>query len=771
MAKATLTFGMDLSDFNQAMRAINRQSRDASAQIAKVTQNALQAYQKGLKELKANPFDPNIKANLARLKEDIKNATTHKLNLDMEQAKKRIFALKEEVIATTLSLGALALPIKTAIDFESAMADVKKVVDFDSKEEIKAFSSELLKMSQIIPMSAQGLTQVASAGAQMGIAKEELFKFTNLVAKTAVAFDITAEQAGDSIGKIKNILALSIDQTGEMMDAINHLSNKNAAKAGEIVETMKRIAGISKQVGITKEQTAALATTFIALGKAPETASSASEALLKKLNNIGSLSAKARKAFESTGLNIKNFQKLMREDAQGGIMLFLETMQKIAPQKRGALLSAIMGINYDSDIATLISGINVYKNALDEVSTKSKFKGSNEAEFSARASTTANSLQLMQNSTRALGISIGNIFLPFVNRALEALSAFIQKINEFIQNNEALVKNLGIAIGSLLALKTAFLGAKLASAVASFSLVGYRQILTKLPFDCLQLSGSLRSCNVSFKSLSAGIIRQISYLRLYALSGGGARGVLKLLGASALTSAKGIGKFSLSLALAPLKLFSGALRAIRIALLALTTTPAGFFLAALGAVALLVYKNFSKLKAFFSGFFQAFMQGIAPISEILRGAFAPLTPIFSTISNFFSSLFSQSQASKESLEKFQNAGEMMGRALANAFNLLLAPLKFIIESIGAVMDTLSDSSLGKWIGAKLGIPQDMPKAPALTTQGAITSHIEHKKELQAMTNSREQNIHNNININVAKTNATAQDIAREVTKNSYAFAD
>ncbi|AQW82895.1 phage tail tape measure protein [Campylobacter pinnipediorum] len=360
MAKPILTFGMDLSDFNKAMSVVNRETRSFSNQLNKVTKDAMTAYKKGLQELKANPLaDQKVKEKLDKLKQDLIKATSTKIRLNIDEATKKIMNLKGEALAAFASISAVKAPIKTAIDFESAMADVKKVVDFDTPEEVKLFLNKLLKMSQIIPMTAEGLSQVTAAGAQMGIAKDELFKFTELASKTAVAFDITAEQAGDSIGKIKNIPSLSIDETGEMMDAINHISNKNAAKASEIVEVMKRISGIGKQVGISKEQTAALATSFIALGKAPETAATASEALLKKLNNIKSATPKAQKAFSDMGIDINDFSNAMKKDAQGTILKFLSALQKVEPQKRGTLLTSIMGLNYDSDIATLISGIDI----------------------------------------------------------------------------------------------------------------------------------------------------------------------------------------------------------------------------------------------------------------------------------------------------------------------------------------------------------------------------------------------------------------------------
>ncbi|WXG20582.1 phage tail tape measure protein [Campylobacter concisus] len=447
--EATLTFNMELKGLNNILKAVDRSTISLGDKLNANIKSGIEKYNAALQKLKVEPFQKaGFHTQMAKLKEDLQRATKAKIRLDMDEAKQKLANLKTEIVASAASVAIIAAPIKSAIDFESSMADVKKVVDFKDDNEIKGFSNEILKMSQVIPMTADGLTQVAAAGGQMGLAKDELLKFTEMAAKTAVAFDITAEIAGDTIGKIKNILSLSLDETGEMMDAINHLSNNNAAKASEIVEVMKRIAGIGKQVGLAKEQTAALASTFISLGKAPETAATASEALLKKLNNLSSLSEDKQKAFEETGLSVNKFAKAMKTDAQGAVLQFLEAMSKVEPQRRGALLTTIMGTNYDSDIATLISGMDVYKKSLDEVSSKEKFLGSNEKEFQARSNTVANKIQLMKNTLNSLSISIGNVFLPYISTAIEYLAGFMKKITEFAQNNEELVKKIGLSVAA-----------------------------------------------------------------------------------------------------------------------------------------------------------------------------------------------------------------------------------------------------------------------------------------------------------------------------------
>ncbi|GHT91927.1 hypothetical protein FACS1894122_05050 [Alphaproteobacteria bacterium] len=51
----------------------------------------------------------------------------------------------------------LGAPIKAAVDFESAMADVAKVVDFPEPDGLLKMGNSLKEMSRTIPLSAEGL--------------------------------------------------------------------------------------------------------------------------------------------------------------------------------------------------------------------------------------------------------------------------------------------------------------------------------------------------------------------------------------------------------------------------------------------------------------------------------------------------------------------------------------------------------------------------------------------------------------------------------------
>lgn len=775
--EATLTFNMELKGLNNILKAVDRSTISLGDKLNANIKAGIEKYNAALQKLKVEPFQKaGFHTQMAKLKEDLQRATRAKIRIDMDEAKQKLANLKTEIVASVASVAAIATPIKSAIDFESSMADVKKVVDFKDDNEIKGFSNEILKMSQVIPMTADGLTQVAAAGGQMGLAKDELLKFTEMAAKTAVAFDITAESAGDTIGKIKNILSLSLDETGEMMDAINHLSNNNAAKASEIVEVMKRIAGIGKQVGLAKEQTAALASTFISLGKAPETAATASEALLKKLNNLSSLSEDKQKAFEETGLSVNKFAKAMKTDAQGAVLQFLEAMSKVEPQRRGALLTTIMGTNYDSDIATLISGMDVYKKSLDEVSSKEKFLGSNEKEFQARSNTVANKIQLMKNTLNSLGISIGNVFLPYVSTAIEYLAGFIKKITEFAQNNEELVKKIGLSVAAFLGFNAFMTAARAAFALFTISFGGYRKILMLLPFDCVKLNASLSQCSITMKAKATLTALASKALNSFSLA-------TKTAGGTSLGFVGGLKKIVLGF------------RALSLAFL---SNPIGLILTAIAAAGALIYKYWDHVKAFFTGFFEGLRKNIAPVTDVFNGfftavktAFSPLMPIFSKISSFFSLLFGQSSATKEEIEGLTNAGAKFGEVVAGAINFVLTPIKLLIEfittainGINTLIDSAKNLDITKSIKEGLGVGDGVErswynplnlfydsKPKTQSTSGAISESAEAKRQNAA--NNKNQTINDNkvVNITMSGSNATPQAVAKAVQNSSYSYGD
>ncbi len=421
---------------------------------------------------KVNRAKINISQRFKKAKEEIEKTDKSilKLNSHIERLHKYKTILSNQRehrerfrqnIVDTIAIGAtVTAPIKVAMDFESAMADVRKVVSFNSKDELKLFSNEILKLSTKLPIAAESLASIAAAGGQLGIAKDKLLGFTKITAKMSTAFDMSATDAGDSVAKLMNIYGLSLKQTEKLGDAINHLSDNSAAKARDIVNVLARVGGTAKMFGLGATQVSALADAFLAMGKPPEIASTAINALLTKLMTANKQGKKFQRGLKDIGLDSKKLMRELKKDPNQALLSFLEKLKKFNKQKQMGILSDLFGMEYSDDIALLINGLDNYKKALKLIAKEQNYLGSMEREFQNRAATTANKMQLLKNSIAKVGISLGTLFLPVVGKTTTALSKIADVISNFIEKNPRLAKVVGSIVGGLglMAVTTAVVG-------------------------------------------------------------------------------------------------------------------------------------------------------------------------------------------------------------------------------------------------------------------------------------------------------------------------
>ncbi|WP_386086902.1 phage tail tape measure protein [Wolbachia endosymbiont (group A) of Norellia spinipes] len=387
-------------------------------------------------------------------------------------------------VMETIGLGlSLAAPIKVAIDFESAMADVRKVVEFNGDNEANIFTRKLKKLSREIPLSAAELAKIAASGGQLGIDKDKLLEFTTTVAKMATAFDMSAEQAGDSIAKLANIYGIAVEKMEGVGDVINYLSDNTAAKAKDMVEALAIVGGTAKQFGLDIKETSSLVNAFISLGKQPAKAATAINALLSKLQTAEGQGKEFRAALESIGITAEEMSQKVAQNGQEALLYFFKTLEKIDKQERSQILLNLFGQEYQDDIALIVGSLEEYKKAIGFVTDKEKYNKSMQKEFNNRASTTANNLQLLKNTIAELGMNLGSVMLPPLNWISKILRSISTVIAWFAEKCPILTTGVMSIISALIIGKIAVVGFGYAFALAGGGILTFKAILqgTLLP--------------------------------------------------------------------------------------------------------------------------------------------------------------------------------------------------------------------------------------------------------------------------------------------------
>jgi len=371
--------------------------------------------------------------------------------------------------------GALAAPfiagVREAIKFESAMADVKKVVNFDTPEQFKQMGDDVRKMSESLPMSAEGIAQIVAAGGQAGFAREELQGFAQDALKMGIAFDQTAEESGSMMAKWRTSFKLTQTEVVGLADKINYLSNTGPASAKQISDVVTRIGPLGEIAGLASGQIAAMGATLAGVGVPSEVAATGMKNFMLAMTKGASATKSQQKAFKSLRLDTKQLAQGMQKDAQGTLIDVLERISKVDKTKQAGVLTDLFGTESVGAIAPMLTNLDLLKRNFKNAGDEAQYTGSMQAEYSSRASTTANAIQLLTNRLVSAGITVGNIFLPPLNEAIATLGPMISMVGELAGANPWLVKGLlGAAIGFSV-LRLAVMGATVATKIFS-SVVG-----------------------------------------------------------------------------------------------------------------------------------------------------------------------------------------------------------------------------------------------------------------------------------------------------------
>ncbi|WP_196228371.1 phage tail tape measure protein, partial [Kingella kingae] len=118
-------------------------------------------------------------------------------------------------------------------------------------------------------------------------------------------------------------------------------------------------------------------------------------------------------------------------------------------------------------IAPLLTSINTVKKNLEGVKNAANFDGSMNKEYEARAATTANNIQLLKNSLTGLGITVGTMLLPAVNRFVVLSTSVVNALTDWAQQHPVLTQAIVGTTAAILALIMSW--SPLASFVAVFS--------------------------------------------------------------------------------------------------------------------------------------------------------------------------------------------------------------------------------------------------------------------------------------------------------------
>ena len=340
-------------------------------------------------------------------------------------------------LGAVAAISGITFTVKKCVEeyakMDDEMTNVRKYTG-QAAEEVERMNEDFKKMDT--RTSRKKLNQLAEDAGRLGITSTAAVEeFVDGADKINVALgDDLGDKAVSQIGKLAQMFGE--DKTkglrGAMLatgSAVNELAQNSSASAGYLVDFTARVAGVGKQAGFTQAQIMGLASVLDQNMQQDETAATAVQNLLAKMFQDSARFAKI------AGLNVKDFAKTLKEDANGALLQFLAAMRA----KGGFADLAPMFEEMKMDGSRATGVLTVLADKLDDIKTAQNL--ANEAysegtsvlnEFETQNESVQAQLDKASKKFLDLSIELGQKLYPAARYCISAASLGVRALSTLV---------------------------------------------------------------------------------------------------------------------------------------------------------------------------------------------------------------------------------------------------------------------------------------------------------------------------------------------------
>lgn len=377
---------------------------------------------------------------------------------------------------------------QASMDFESAITGVAKTTDL-TDEELAAMSDSIKALSTEIPATTEEIAAVAEAAGQLGIQKDALLDFTEIMTMLGTATNMTADEAATALARFANITGMATDNYGRLGSVIVDLGNNFATTESEIVAMGTRLASAGKLAGLTEPEIMALAAAMSSVGIEAEAGGTA---MTQTLNAIEKAVAKGGDDLAEfariAGMSSEEFSSAWKNDAMSALTSFIGGFGKLDEQGESTVLVledlGLTGIRQSNMLKALGLAADQMTGAVNTANTAWQQNTALTNEANKRYATAQSRLTMMQNAYNNLKVAIGDAYTPALSEAYGVGTKVLNSITAFLQKNPALVNAItafagviGAVVAALAAYAVAAKIAAAASAILTAAIPGVNVIM------------------------------------------------------------------------------------------------------------------------------------------------------------------------------------------------------------------------------------------------------------------------------------------------------
>ncbi|EEV5579823.1 phage tail tape measure protein [Escherichia coli] len=518
--------------------------------------------------------------------------------------------------------------LQPAIGFGKEMSRVQALTRIDKNSpQFKALREQALKLGSETQFTASDAASGQSFLAMAGFTPQAIQAALPGVLNMALAGGVELGETADIGSNILTQFNLTADQMDRVGDTLTAAFTRTNTDLRALGETMKYTGPVAAKLGISLEEAAAMAGMLANNGLR---GSDAGTAMRASLSRLASPPKAAADALKELGVSVADARGKMRPMEDVLVDLYKAT-QKYGQVDQVSFFKDIAGEEAFVGLQTLVAAAG--SGELQKLTRELQgARGEADRVAKVMADNLDGDLKNLDSAWEGLRIRISDLVDGPLRSVTQWFTRVLEKITSLAQAHPVLTRQLLIAGGALLAM-TATIG--------SLSLV------------IGVLYGKLATLRLGFDILT----RSMNVVRVLPALWGMLTGSVSLLG--------------------------GAIGAL--------FSPVGLIVSALAGAAVLIWKYWDPIRAFFAGVFSGIMERLTP----LRETFERFGPVFDAIGsgisqvfNWFKSLLSPMESSKETLDKCTSAGEIFGNVLGGALQLVLTPAKMLLDTLAWILEKL-----------------------------------------------------------------------------------
>lgn len=355
--------------------------------------------------------------------------------------------------------------IESAGDFSLAFANVVRVLDkseFASEGNFEYFKNNLeqgiREMATTIPADAETIAESVQLMAQLGIKNDDLLKFSKVMIDLSNTTDLTAEQAGENIAKLYNILGSDVDTVDRFASALLDLGRKSAATESDITEMAFRVSAAGRQMGLSEQEILGLATALSSVGLKAQGGGTAISTVMYNIQKAVDGTAKNSEdiinAFaEATGMSAKQFKQAWGDDVLDTLNQVIVGLYKYEDEG-GRLITILdeMGVKNVRQLDALgrLAGKQDSVSHYTELATKAWEENSVLAESTELIYNEFNSkLKVFMDNWEEFKRQIGEALMPVAEQLLAMGMQFLNWLTSLSPETQRLLGVLTAVVGVL----------------------------------------------------------------------------------------------------------------------------------------------------------------------------------------------------------------------------------------------------------------------------------------------------------------------------------